>query len=140
MNTIYGFPSRFLVTCVNEKKNHFVQLIVQQASERETTALNKTEELQLSITQKKNTLDTLKKQDDDSYERENESEIKLAFLKEELQTRSSDAEEKERTLTKLEEYKAKLEAEVEGWKNRRDQALNEIKQIQDLDDELYDSY
>ena len=81
-------------------------------------------------------MDQLKDKEEGAYEREDESDQKLNFLRQELHTKEADAEEKERKVNNLERYKEKIEAEIDDTNRMIAEKYEEMDSLQELTENI----
>lgn len=103
---------------------------------REGDALEKAEKLQECIQLARSQMDGLKEREEGAYEREDESEKKLTFLTQELHTKASEAEEKERQVNNLTLYRDKIKAEIQEERKKIQKTQAEIDSLDDLTDDF----
>lgn len=81
-------------------------------------------------------MDGLKEKEEGAYEREDESEKKLNFLTQEVHTKATEAEEKERQVCNLERYKDRIKGEIQEEKKKINDTLAEIDSLGELTDDM----
>ena len=107
-----------------------------QVIKREGDAVEKAEKLQDYIEKATSEMNDLKQREDGAYEREDESDRKLTFLREEVHNKEKEAEEKERQVANLKRYKEELKTEKKGVEKQTKEKQNEMEEILDLTDDM----
>lgn len=103
---------------------------------RERDAMKKCGKLQEYIQMARSEMDGLKVKEESAYEREDESEKKLTFLAQELHTKASEAEEKERQVNNLTLYRDRIKAEIEEEVKKIQDKRAEMESLDYLSDEI----
>lgn len=107
-----------------------------QVIKREGDAVEKAEKLQDYIEKATSEMNDLKQREDGAYEREDESDRKLTFLREEVHNKEKEAEEKERQVANLKRYKEELKTEKNGVEKQTKEKQKEMEEILDLTDDI----
>lgn len=107
-----------------------------QVIKREGDAVEKAEKLQVYIEKATSEMNDLKQREDGAYEREDESDRKLNFLREEVHNKEKEAEEKERQVANLKRYKEELKTEKKGVEKQTKEKQKEMEEILDLTDDI----
>ena len=107
-----------------------------QVIKREGDAVEKAEKLQDYIEKATSEMNDLKQREDGAYEREDESDRKLTFLREEVHNKEKEAEEKERQVANLKRYKEELKTEKTGVEKQTKEKQKEMEEILDLTDDI----
>jgi len=116
------------------KSNTFI--LSWQVIKREGDAVEKAERLQHYIEKATSEMNDLKQREDGAYEREDESDRKFTFLREELHNKEKEAEEKERQVANLKRYKEELNTERKGVEKQTKEKQKEMDELNELTDEI----
>ena len=99
---------------------------------REDEAIDKAEQLKEFIVKATQQMDELKEREEGAYEREDDSDKKFIFLKDEVHKKEQEADEKERQVDNLERYKKKLLGEIDEVQTMIEENHIEIEKLYEI--------
>lgn len=112
-----------------ERKKIVLEQDLERMQEKHEKFAERCEELEKRLEESATEMRDLEEWDYDSSERENVSEEKIAFLEGQLREVRSTIEIHERDAAKLERSRDKLGDEIESWKEKREEVLQQLEEF-----------